>query len=91
MRNLKTAITFVLLAQLVLTSCTETKQPPQSQDEKMEWWREARFGMFVHWGLYSIAAGEWDGIMNDGYGQEWIQYHKGIPTAEYERVLRPQF
>ena len=73
------------------TSCTQTKEEPQSQDEKMEWWRDARFGMFVHWGLYSIAAGEWDGVVNDGYGQEWIQYHKGIPTAEYERVLRPQF
>ena len=91
MRNLKTAIIFVLLAQLALTSCTETKQPPQSQDKKMEWWREARFGMFVHWGLYSIAAGEWNGEVNTGYGQEWIQYHKGIPTAKYEEVLRPQF
>ena len=91
MRNLKTAIIFVLLALLMQTSCTQTKEEPQSQDEKMEWWRDARFGMFVHWGLYSIAAGEWDGVVNDGYGQEWIQYHKGIPTAEYERVLRPQF
>ena len=91
MRNFKTAIIFVLLPLLMLTSFTQTKQPPQSQNEKMEWWRDARFGMFVHWGLYSIAAGEWDGKVNTGYGQEWIQYHKGIPTAEYERVLRPQF
>lgn len=91
MRILKTTVIFVLLALFMLTSCTQTKQPPQSQDEKMEWWRNARFGMFVHWGLYSIAAGEWNGEVNTGYGQEWIQYHKDIPTAEYERVLRPQF
>lgn len=91
MRVLKTTTIFLLLALHMLTSCTQAKQTPQSQDEKMEWWREARFGMFVHWGLYSIAAGEWNGEVNTGYGQEWIQYHKSIPTAEYERVLRPQF
>ena len=31
-----------------------------SKDARMEWWREARFGMFIHWGLYSLLArGEW--------------------------------
>ena len=30
------------------------------KDSRMEWWREARFGMFIHWGLYSIPAGEWN-------------------------------
>lgn len=91
MKQNKTVTLFTLLVLLLFTACTPAKKEPRSHDEKMEWWREARFGMFVHWGLYSIAAGEWDGIVNDGYGQEWIQYHKGIPTAEYERVLRPQF
>lgn len=91
MRNFKTTIILTVISLLMFTSCTQAKKDPQSQDEKMEWWRDARFGMFVHWGLYSIAAGEWDGEVNTGYGQEWIQYHKGIPTAEYERVLRPQF
>ncbi len=81
----------MIISLLMITSCTQTKKEPESQDEKMEWWRDARFGMFVHWGLYSIAAGEWDGVPNDGYGQEWIQFHKGIPTAEYESTLRPQF
>ena len=32
-----------------------------SRDERMAWWREARFGMFVHWGLYSPAGGYWNG------------------------------
>ncbi|MEI6467503.1 MAG: alpha-L-fucosidase, partial [Verrucomicrobiota bacterium] len=31
------------------------------RDARMQWWREARFGMFVHWGLYSGLAGTWDG------------------------------
>ncbi len=31
----------------------------EQQDKRMAWWREARFGMFIHWGLYSLAAGTW--------------------------------
>ena len=65
MKRLKTTTILFLLAFLMISSCTQAKKEPQSQDEKMEWWREARFGMFVHWGLYSIAAGEWDGVVND--------------------------
>jgi hypothetical protein len=33
----------------------------EQYNERMEWWREAKFGMFIHWGLYSQAAGEWEG------------------------------
>jgi len=32
-----------------------------SKDERMKWWRDARFGMFVHWGLYAVPAGQWKG------------------------------
>ncbi len=34
---------------------------PKSQDEKMQWFRQAKFGLFIHWGLYAIPAGEWNG------------------------------
>ena len=47
---------------------TET---PAQRDARMAWWREARFGMFIHWGLYSIPAGTWDGKPIPGVG-EWI-------------------
>ena len=53
------------------------------------WWREARFGMFVHWGLYAIPAGVWKGEPVDGIG-EWIMFRKRIPRAEYE-TLAQQF
>ncbi|MBK8978128.1 MAG: alpha-L-fucosidase [Planctomycetes bacterium] len=55
---------------------------PLSQDDRMAWWREARFGMFVHWGLYAIPAGAWNG--NTDYG-EWIRTSAQIPLATYER------
>jgi alpha-L-fucosidase len=60
-----------------------------SQDQRMQWWREARFGMFIHWGLYAIPAGEWNGKQIDGIG-EWIMKRALIPAVEY-RKLAGQF
>ena len=51
------------------------------------WWREARFGMFIHWGLYAIPAGIWKGEPVDGIG-EWIMLRKRIPRAEYETLAK---
>ena len=55
------------------------------QDRKMEWWRDARFGMFIHWGLYAIPAGEWNGEKISGIS-EWIMARAEIPVAEYEKL-----
>jgi len=45
-----------------------------AHDARMTWWREARFGMFVHWGLYSCLAGSWDGKpAGTSGGMEWIE------------------
>src|SRR5579872_2095465 len=41
-------------------SIQDTETPAQ-RDARMQWWRDARFGMFIHWGLYSIPAGTWNG------------------------------
>ena len=54
------------------------------RDDRMQWWRDARFGMFVHWGLYAILAGEWHGKTNYG---EWIRNNAKIPVDEYESLL----
>jgi alpha-L-fucosidase len=60
------------------------------RDARMKWWREARLGMFVHWGLYSGAEGLWDGKPYGG-GVEWIQHQAGVPADEYAQRLRPLF
>jgi alpha-L-fucosidase len=59
----------------------------QPEDHRMDWWRDARFGMFIHWGLYSIPAGEWNGHTNYG---EWIRTEGKIPVEQYEK-FRDQF
>jgi alpha-L-fucosidase len=59
------------------------------RDPRLAWWRSARFGMFIHWGLYAIPAGRWKGEQIPGIG-EWIMFRARIPVREYE-ALAPQF
>ncbi len=61
-----------------------TQDKALTKDERMEWWRDARFGMFVHWGLYAVPAGTYQGKRIDGIG-EWIMQNAHIPVDEYEK------
>jgi alpha-L-fucosidase len=61
---------------------------PQAADneaDRMAWWQDARFGMFIHWGVYSRAGGEWKGDPNHG---EWLQFSAKIPLAEYTEYAK---
>lgn len=60
---------------------TETRE---QRDARMKWWREAKFGMFIHWGIYSVPAGVYNGRNISGLG-EWIQNYAKIPSAEYRK------
>jgi len=74
-------------------ACTDTHPPVDAAaveplanadtSNRLDWFREARFGMFIHWGLYALPAGEWNGRTNNG---EWIQFQESIPGAEYEKL-----
>ncbi|MBI1304468.1 MAG: hypothetical protein GC172_11885 [Phycisphaera sp.] len=57
-------------------------ETPAEFDARMEWFRDAKFGMFVHWGLYSVAAGEWNGRPVRGIG-EWILSNARITLEDY--------
>ncbi len=57
------------------------------REKRIAWWREARFGMFIHWGLYAVPAGEWKGQPIPGLG-EWIMNRAKIPVAEYEQLAK---
>ena len=52
-----------------------------------KWFKEAQYGMMVHWGLYSLLGGEWNGNKSSNYA-EWIQTHQRIPNAEYEKLAK---
>ncbi|MFO0872622.1 MAG: alpha-L-fucosidase [Phycisphaerales bacterium] len=57
----------------------------RAADPRLDWWRSARFGMFIHWGLYAIPAGRWGDATNHG---EWIRTTAQIPLAEYETFVQ---
>jgi len=71
---------------LVATAGPLCGQGP-SQDQRMAWFRQAKFGMFIHWGLYAIPAGYWKGQRIPGIG-EWIMNRARIPVSEYEQLAK---
>ncbi len=92
MAKTKTYGVFMLvLVMITCLSCSEKKpvvnylqESPQERAARMQWWQDARFGMFIHWGLYAIPAGEYDGKQINGVG-EWIMNTAQIPVKEYEK------
>ena len=91
----KNLLTILLAISLIITmfSC---KPKPQKDylhetkdqtDARMKWWHDARFGMFIHWGVYSVPAGKYKGAEVPGIG-EWIMDKAKIPVKEYESFAR---
>lgn len=60
-------------------------ETPEQRDARMAWWRDARFGMFIHWGVYSVPAGEWQGKTNYG---EWFMEETKMPVSQYEKFAQ---
>ena len=71
-------------AQFKDPNAGETKE---HRDARMHWWREARFGMFIHWGLYAELAGTWEGKRTPNIG-EWIMHDFKIPVNEYAALAK---
>jgi alpha-L-fucosidase len=90
-RTIHTIIATVLLlapsfgraAEAVQTNTTETQA---EHDARMAWWRQAKFGLFVHWGVYSVPAGYYHG--KSVGGGEWIMNRSKIPKAEYQAFAK---
>jgi len=75
---------FLFMTSAVLPQQDFTRETKRQKDERMKWWRDARFGMFIHWGLYAIPAGEWG---NGKDHAEWIRTTAQIPIDQYEKFL----
>ena len=88
MRRIQIALVLILAAA---ASYSQTRQstPDPAKEARLSWFRDAKYGLFIHWGLYSIPAGEWKGTRSLGTG-EWIMNRLKIPVREYE-TLAAQF
>lgn len=73
---------FVCSTHIIFAQANYLNESKADKDKRMEWWRDARFGMFIHWGLYAVPAGEYKG--DTGFG-EWIMDEAKIPVPEYEK------
>jgi alpha-L-fucosidase len=80
----------LLSASCILLHVGMAQPSPAStkeKDERMEWWREARFGMFIHWGVYAVPAGTYKGQKINRIG-EWIMNRGKIPVADYQQFAK---
>ena len=95
MKPLNSSLFAICLSLLIATSAIAAPASAESldhRDQRMEWWREARFGMFVHWGLYSGLAGTWNGkAVGETGGMEWIQNRVQADTETYANRAIPLF
>jgi alpha-L-fucosidase len=82
------------LAAVALAPCGLAQTPaatapdpesPAAKEARLAWFKEAKFGLFIHWGLYAIPAGYWKGERAPGIG-EWIMNRMKIPVGEYEKL-----
>ncbi|MCC6403423.1 MAG: alpha-L-fucosidase [Fimbriimonadaceae bacterium] len=73
---------YLRMVETMYTQNEPMIQDAQAKDARMKWWREARFGLFIHWGLYAIPAGVWKGKDYPG-ASEWLINHADIPPQDW--------
>lgn len=79
------AFTAALIPFQVYGQATAPLEKPMTSEERLAWFHEAKFGLFIHWGLYAIPAGEWNGQRVTGIG-EWIMHNSEIPAQDYAKL-----
>ncbi|PZU08251.1 alpha-L-fucosidase [Sphingomonas sp.] len=62
----------------------------KTRDQRLAWWRDARFGAFIHWGPYSVLGGEWHGQPNPGYSEHIMRVAR-IPRTVYRDQVAAKF
>jgi len=81
------AILAVALSSQPGFSQSASSKQDTSHENRMKWWRDARFGMFIHWGVYSVPAGTYKGQKINRIG-EWIMNRGKIPVADYQAFAK---
>jgi alpha-L-fucosidase len=82
------SVLFLSFFIVQLLGAQSSQQPDPAKDARMKWWREARFGMFIHWGVYAQWAGVYHDHQQARGGAEWIMNRSKIPVAEYQEKAK---
>ena len=80
MKKLLVTCLSVAFASLCMAQNSNSSAESRQNDARMQWWKDAKFGMFIHWGIYSVPSGKWGDVTTYG---EWIMHSAKIPRAEY--------
>ena len=89
---MRSAIVLVAMLSMCASQVRPCRANDLSRDDPLtaartKWWRDAKFGMFIHWGLYSVAAGSWEGKPEPpGKFVEWLMSDLNIPVGQYEKL-----
>lgn len=75
---------FCLLALVLVIFITNLSAQQNTDPVALKWWQDAKFGMFIHWGLYSEAAGDWNG--KPSKGNEHFMLYERVPLKEYAKI-----
>lgn len=76
----------IVLAGMIAPALQARQQTDTSSPKKLAWWQEGKFGLFLHWGLYSVTAGDWKGHPTKG-GEHFMLYER-IPVKEYAGIAK---
>ena len=92
MKNIIKRLAIIPVALLILVACNNTKttveqKPTESSNPYLEEWENQKFSMFIHWGIYSLPAGIWEGKQISGYSEQ-IKGHAKIPTDDYRKLAK---
>ena len=84
--NFKSVLIILLLILVTVPAYSQyLNETKNEKDKRMAWWRNAKFGLFLHWGIYSVPAGEWDGKTNYA---EWIREEAHISLSVYVKFVK---
>lgn len=86
MKSLKLILFQLLVPLLLMAQAMSGPAITANPDSRMKWWTDARFGLFLHWGLYSVTAGDWDG--HPAKGGEHFMLHERIPLKTYALIAK---
>jgi len=85
MRKILLGCLVALMANVSMAQNGDGSAASKQNDPKMKWWKDAKFGLFIHWGIYSVPSGKWGDKTTYG---EWIMHTAKIPRAEYAALAK---